>query len=335
MKATVGLPLRDYGVEADVIQRWVSRLGAHGVEPAHGEAFARWLIEESIRAQEPIRHPPRPRRRHALDIAIVGGAGAMGRWLGEFLDSAGHRVFVVDPRAGRTEPLSFPSVEVASKEADVLVFATPIALTAPLLRTALATGTDALMFDVLSVKAPIAKILVRSARYGRNVTSIHPMFGPSARTLSGRNLLIVRCGNPAADRAARALFEESALTLTEVPVAEHDRLMAESLGLSHAVNLLFLGALAESRLSPRKLRRVASTTFHRQASLAGSVAHEGDELYLEIQAANPHSREVYTALEHRLRELRRIVRRRDIRRFRRWLDQGRALLKAGPSPMRT
>jgi chorismate mutase / prephenate dehydrogenase len=334
MKATVGLPLRDYAVEAEVIRRWVSRLRSEGVEPAHAESLARWLIEESIRAQEPIRHPPRPRRRNALEIAIVGGAGAMGQWLCEFLEGAGHRTSVVDPRARRGGPRIFASVAAATHAADVVVFATPIGATAPLLREALATGSDALMFDVLSVKSPIAKILARSARSGRNVTSVHPMFGPSARTLSGRNLLVVQCGNRSADRAARALFRESALSVSEVPIAAHDRLMAESLGLSHAVNLLFLGALAQGRLSARELSRIASTTFHRQASLAGSVAREGDALYLEIQAANPHSPEIYAVLEDRLRELRRIVGRRDIPRFRRWLGEGRALLPVSPAPMR-
>jgi chorismate mutase / prephenate dehydrogenase len=335
-KSRVGLPLRDYGVEGAVVRRWVRRLGDAGVDPARSEALARWLIEESVRVQEPIVHRPRNRPRSgALDLGIVGGAGAMGRWLREFFESGGHRVSVVDPRARPRDRPTFPSVTAAAERMDGLVFATPMASTAPLLEEAIGTGSDLLIFDILSVKAPIVPVIRRGVRRGRRLTSVHPMFGPSARTLSGRNLLIVGCGAPAADAAARSLFEHSALTISDVSLADHDRLMAESLGLSHAVNLLFLGALSERGGSPTRLARVASTTFHRQSSLALSVAREGVELYLEIQASNPHSRAVYRTLRSRLAELEKVVERRDLEAFRGWLDRGRAMLEPGAGPMRS
>jgi chorismate mutase / prephenate dehydrogenase len=334
-KSRAGLPLRNYRVEAGVVGRWVRALQRAGVDPARSEALARWLIEESVRVQEPIvHHPLASRRGRSQEIGVVGGAGAMGKWLCEFFESNGHRVSVVDPRADPKDRPIHPNLPAALSRVDVLVFATPIEKTAELLREALAPATPVLIFDVLSVKAPVAELLMRGARAGRRVTSVHPMFGPSARTLSGRNLLIVGCGNSEADGAARALFARSALTLTDVSLAEHDRLMAASLGLSHAVNLLFLGALPASGVSSDKLSRVASTTFHRQSSLALSVAREGVELYLEIQASNPHSREVYRTIRSRLETLERIVERRDRAAFREWLDAGRSLLDSGPAPMR-
>jgi chorismate mutase / prephenate dehydrogenase len=334
-KSEAALPLRDYAVEGEVVRRWVRRLRSAGVGDSRSEALARWLIEESIRVQEPILRRPRTRSpAKALDIGIVGGAGAMGRWLAEFFDAGGNRVSVIDPRASpRVRPV-LPDLPSALERVDVLVFATPISTTAPLLRTAIADGGETLIFDVLSVKAPIARLLARGARDGRRVTSVHPMFGPSARTLSGRNLLIVGCGNREADAAARSLFVHSALVISEVRLQDHDRLMAESLGLSHAVNLLFLGALSASGVSRSHLSRVASTTFHRQSSLALSVAQEGVDLYLDIQASNPHSREVYRTMRTRLRELERIIDRHDTKAFRAWIANGQARLDPGPVAMR-
>lgn len=335
-KSRHGLPLRDYGVERDVIRRWVRQLGLTGVDAGRSEALARWFIEESVRVQEPILHRPRRRTRSgALDIAIVGGAGAMGRWLTEFFESYGHRISVVDPRAPGGPRPTFGDVESAAEGSDALVFATPMAGTARPLRKVLGGRKDLLIFDILSVKAPIAGLLSDAARAGRRVTSVHPMFGPSARTLSGRNLLIVKCGNPEADAAARALFEHSALTVTEIRLRDHDRLMAESLGLSHAMNLLFLGALSSSSLSPAMLSRVASTTFHRQSSLALSVAREGVELYLDIQASNPFSRAVFRGIRSRLTDLEAIVARRDLAGFRQWLAEGRAMIEPTSAPMRS
>jgi chorismate mutase/prephenate dehydrogenase len=217
---------------------------------------------------------------------------------------------------------------------NIVAFATPIRATAPLLEKALRRLSDTVVFDVLSVKAPIVPILRAARERGHPVTSTHPMFGPSARTLSGRNLLLVSCGSPEADRVVRDLFSRSALSIAVVSLERHDRIIAESLGLAHAVNLLFLSALATDPLAPPDLAAAASTTFHRQSSLAAAVAQEGPELYLDIQSLNPHSAEVYSELRAALARLEVIVERGDLPQFRDLLREGRAKLEPGPEPMR-
>ncbi len=334
-KRAARLPLRDYPVERLAVGRWVARLASIGIPPGRSAALARWLIEESVRVQESFRSKVGGPPRGDHEITVVGGAGAMGRWLSEFFEAEGHRVAVVDPRGAPNGRRRFSRLETAARRSDALVFATPIRATAPLLRRAFETRTEALVFDVLSVKEPILPLLRAGVRAGIRLTSVHPMFGPSARTLSGRNLLIVRCGNREADAAARSLFSSSALSIAEVPLRDHDRLIAESLGLSHALNLLFLGALGRTDTRAPELGRAASTTFHRQSSLALAVASEAPELYLDIQALNPHSPRVYSEMERSLRTLQRTVALRDAPAFRRLLEAGKAKLEAGPAPMRT
>lgn len=325
-KALQGGPTRDFEVEAQVLERWRSGLEPQGVAPVRAEALARWLVEESVRVQQDARAMA-PFSGGTSDIAIVGGAGAMGGWLTRFFEDSGHRVAIVDPNASSTGRPVIGDIETAANRVDVLVFATPIRSTAPLLRRALTSETRALILDVLSVKAPIVEVLKSAAAAGRRVTSLHPMFGPSARTLSGRNLLIVSCGVPEADRAARALFERSAVAMTEVPLDRHDLLIAESLGLAHAVNLLFLAALSADPATPHELAQAASTTFHGQSSLARAVAVEGAELYLDIQALNPHSSGLYQELRTALERLASTVEHRDLRAFAELLRAGREKLE--------
>jgi chorismate mutase/prephenate dehydrogenase len=227
-KAETGRALREYSVESNVIARWRERLDSWGVPPGRSEALAQWIIEESLRIQEEVLRGRPPEPASTFDIAIVGGAGAMGVWLGDFLEDNGHRVAVVDPRGAPAGRRSLPDIETAVREAEVVVFATPIRETAPLLRKAVTLPSDSLILDLLSVKAPIVPILKEAARMGRRVSSLHPLFGPSARTLSGRNLLVVSCGVEEADRAARSFFASSALTITDVALDRHDRLIAES-----------------------------------------------------------------------------------------------------------
>lgn len=334
-KAATHEPTRDFEVEANVIERWRGALGRAGIAPGRADAFARWLIEESVRVQEDSRSTVGPSVTAAQEITVVGGAGAMGRWLVRFFEDSGHSVSVVDSRAISSGPRTHPDVEAAVASSSVVAFATPIRATAPLLERAIDAAAAPLIFDVLSVKAPIVPALRRGVARGKRVTSVHPMFGPSARTLSGRNLLIVSCGNPEADRAARGLFAGSAVSMTEVPLDRHDLLIAESLGLAHAVNLLFLLALAADPASPHELAQAASTTFHRQSALARSVADEGAPLYLDIQAANPHTRAVYRELRRSLGRLVDIVEREDLPSFARALRDGAAKLDPGQEPMRT
>ena len=258
----------------------------------------------------------------------------MGRWLGDYFENQGHRVANLDPRASPDGRQRIRSLSEAAERSDVLVFATPIRTTAPLLRRAIALRSRALIFDVLSVKHPIASELRRGVKAGLRVSSAHPMFGPTARTLSGRNLLVVGCGNPEADREVRSLFEPTALSIAEIPLADHDRVIAESLGLSHAVNLLFLEALSDAPISRRDLGRAASTTFHGQCALARAVSTEGPGLYLDIQSTNPYSRRLYADLERSLKGLRQIVNRRDVAQFQRLLELGRGKLVEGPQAMR-
>lgn len=333
-KAETHEPVRDFATEGRVMGRWRELLAPAGVGAGRAEALARWLVEESVRVQEALPASARGGPPEAREIVIVGGAGAMGRWLAGYFEDAGHRVAVVDPRA-TGERRTYPSIAEARARADVLVFATPIRATAPLLGSAFEGPEDPLVFDVLSVKAPIASVLRSAARAGRRVTSVHPMFGPSARTLSGRNLLLVSCGAVDADREARGLFAGSALSIAELPLEEHDRLIAESLGLAHAVNLLFLAALAADPATPGQLAQAASTTFHRQSSLARSVAEEGAELYLDIQSLNPNSRGMYRELRDAVDRLSRIVASGDLAAFRELLGSGTSKLDPGSEPMRS
>ena len=331
-KVRWGLSLRDFPVEREVIARWRTALSPERVPTDWSEAIARGLIEESLRQQERVLNRSRRAPARTYDIAIVGGSGAMGRWLGRFFEDFGQRIGVVDPRKGPSRWRSIRDVETAARRADVVVFATPIRRTPSLYRRALAAEPSALLLDILSVKSPIAPMLRAAARDGRLVSSVHPLFGPSARALSGRNLLIVSCGVARADELARALFASSALSISQVPLDQHDRLIARSLGLSHAINLLFLSVVGAGATSAEEFAHAASTTFRRVAALARDVAGEGPELYLDIQSLNTHSRGMYDELHQALHHLEEVVAARDLGRFRDLVEAGVDKLDSVPRP---
>src|SRR5438128_7020128 len=139
--------------------------------------------------------------------------------------------------------------------------------------------------------------------HGCKVTSVHPMFGPDTELLSGRHVVFVDLGNEAALTAARELFASTMAEQVVMSLDEHDRLIAYVLGLSHALNIAFFTALAESGESAPRLANLSSTTFDAQLDVATRVAGDNPHLYFEIQSLNPQGR---LALDQLLGAMRRL-----------------------------
>ena len=68
------------------------------------------------------------------------------------------------------------------------------------------------------------------------------------------------------------------------------------LGLSHALNIAFFTALAESGEAAPRLAQLSSTTYDAQVDVATRVAGENPEMYFEIQNLNDYGRESLLAL---------------------------------------
>ena len=295
-KVEKALPVRDLKVEEQVRDRYLARAKEVGISEAAAVELATLLVRESVEAQARLPRPMRPRK-----VLVVGGGGAMGQWLCRFFASRGHEVTVSDAQPGG----GFPNVglEEGVRGADVIAVSTHIAATEEALRNVLRLRPKGLVFDIASVKAPFIDVLREGAAQGLLVCSIHPMFGPSASSMFARNLIVCNCGSDAAVGRFMPLLNGTGANVVEMPVEDHDRLIAIVLGMSHALNLAFFGALRASGFSYEELSRVASTTFERQMSISKSVAMESPNLYYEIQHLNPHNREILDRLIDALREV--------------------------------
>ena len=189
------------------------------------------------------------------------------------------------------------------------------------------------IFDVGSLKSPLRAGLLALKSHGCKVTSVHPMFGPDTELLSGRHVVFVDLGNEAALAAARELFAPTMAEQVVMSLDEHDRLIAYVLGLSHALNIAFFTALAESGEAAPKLARMSSTTFDAQLDVASRVAQESPELYYEIQSLNDYGAESLEALSQAVERLRTAVLSQDHDSIR-CVDAPRTRLSGGPAQRR-
>ncbi len=327
-KRATGYPTRDYQREREVILGVRAQAEKLGLPPDLAEQVLRLLIRSSLTTQEQVSVTTQGAGsgRRAL---VIGGAGKMGGWFVQFLVSQGFSVQVADP-AGAA-----PGVSVIDdwrrvpdlNAFDFIVVATPLGLSGPILNELALRRPTGVVFDLGSLKSPLRGGLNALKASGVKVTSLHPMFGPSTELLSGRHVVFIDMGSSEALDAARALFQPTMAEQVVMSLEEHDRLIAYVLGLSHALNIAFFTALAESGESAPKLARMSSTTFDAQLDVAGNVAEESPELYFEIQALNDYGTESLQALSSAVDRLRTTVLTRDFATFRLLMEQGLTYLK--------
>ncbi len=286
-KIAHGVPTRDYERERDVLEGARELAESIGLEPDLAEEIMQLLIRSSLTRQEEKRvaSVTEGEGKRAL---VIGGLGQMGAWFVRFLRSQGYSVEIADPGAASEQEDVRPDWRDLDLDHELIVVAAPIKATAAILVELARRKPTGLVFDIGSLKTPLRSGLLALAEAGCRVTSIHPMFGPDTRLLSGRHVIYVDVGNVGATKDARRLFGATMAEQIDMSLEEHDRLIAYVLGLSHALNLAFFTALAESGELVPRLKHMSSTTFDAQLNVAHLVAHDNPHLYFEIQALNEY-----------------------------------------------
>jgi chorismate mutase/prephenate dehydrogenase len=326
VKRDTGKPTRDYEREREVIMGVRAMAAERGVSAELAEQLLRLLIRSSLTTQEQasvVAHGAGSGRR----ALVIGGAGKMGGWFVSFLASQGFAVEVADPSDAPAGVARVEDWRRTDLKHDFVVLATPLGITDAILRDLALRRPPGVIFDVGSLKSPLRAGLLALRSHGCKVTSVHPMFGPDTELLSGRHVVFVDLGSAAALEAARALFAPTMAEQIVMSLDDHDRLIAYVLGLSHALNIAFFTALADSGEAAPKLARISSTTFDAQLDVAVRVAQESPELYYEIQSLNDYGAESLEALAQAVERLRTAVLSQDHDAFVALMRRGRDYLQ--------
>lgn len=322
LKREGGKGLRDFAHEKEV----VGRARRYAVEAGLSESLAENLMLELIRSSLTVQEQGQVRAESSgsgRKALVIGGAGRMGGWFVRFLDSQGFEVQVADPAAGS----GLGDWRDAEGHFDVYVVAAPLQVTSEILAQMSEDPPDGLVLDIGSLKTPLRQGLSALVSAGAQVTSIHPMFGPATELLSGRHVVVVDVGVPEAAAAARSLFASTMASIVDMDLDSHDRLIAYILGLSHALNVAFFTALAESGEEAARLASLSSTTFDRQLAVASQVASENPHLYFEIQHLNDYGGEPLEALADAVEKIRNMVSSGDVEAFASMMTAGRNYLE--------
>lgn len=330
VKHSARSPLRDFKRERDVFQKARAKADEVGVSPDVAEELMRLLIRYSLTQQEQtnlVAHANGGGQR----ALVIGGAGKMGGWFAQFLFSQGFEVEIADPRAPANET-SMPDWRESDLTHDYIIVAAPLGTTNVILGELAARRPRGIVMDLGSLKSPLRQGLDALRSAGVRTASIHPMFGPDAELLSGRHVVFIDLGDEAALAGAQALFAPTMAEQVVTTLEKHDQIIAYVLGLSHALNIAFFTALADSGEDAAGLMQISSTTFEAQFEIARAVAHESPALYYEIQRLNEFGGQSLDALKRAVDAICGAVGRDDRQRFTELMEAGRAYTAGTKEP---
>ncbi|MCL1811338.1 MAG: prephenate dehydrogenase/arogenate dehydrogenase family protein [Methanomassiliicoccaceae archaeon] len=312
LKNELGIPLRNMEVEKKVIERYRMMAENSSLPQDVSESICRILIESSVELQSSLQT-----KRCEKKVTIIGGTGGMGKWMQRYFRDMGAEVNIVSRSVGRMED---------AKDSDIVIISVPISTVGTVLKEADSVcKEDALIFDISSVKSPFSEDLKRMAER-RKVCSVHHMFGPSAISMLGRNVVVCDCGCREAVDEAAELFDSEGSNIIFTSVERHDELMAYVLAFAHASNIVFFTALRESGIPFDELKGIASTTFRKCLSTCIPVSEENAPLYHEIQRLNDNAEIMWDVFEKAVREVKEASLSYDPERFIEIMDKGKEYL---------
>ncbi len=247
-----------------------------------------------------------------MRVAVLGASGGMGSFFARYFLERGDVVRGSDPGKGRSGSqsggvrLSFHRTNSeAVKGCDVTVIAVPMDSTLKVAKEVAAElKRGSTLVEISSVKGETLAALKKAVGDRVKLLSIHPLFGPALESTKGMKVAVIVGKEGKGDQEAalaRRLFPEARI----VPMSrkEHDRTMAVVLSLTHLLNVVYAGTVAEF-LSPDEFMKASTPNSSMQLTLAEAVLAQDARLSYAIQAGNPYSKKVARAAA---RELKRIL----------------------------
>ncbi len=243
--------------------------------------------EETCPAGE---NPPR--------ITIVGGAGRMGSWIARFLKENGMTVVLCDKRekAARETAeelgVTWKPIDAACENSDVVVVSVPMSSVIQVCReVGKRMKSGSMLVEISSVKSGISDVLSKTLPEHIGYVSLHPLFGPNAPTLKGRNVVAVKTRDDEHTRRVVAFLRDNGAEVVVINVKEHDHAMAFFQVLHHFLMLSFARTI-DAFMPDHLVKRELVTQSLETTIKSGAAMFRNLPTIIEIQETNPFSVEI-------------------------------------------
>ena len=222
-------------------------------------------------------------------ISIIGVNGKMGKWFANYFHKMGFEVVGFDTNNEIKEKFIIKAHSLISAilKMDYVLLCTPTKNTPEIIRLiAKEMKHGSYLIEISSQKSKTAQTLIKTPAKV-NPICIHPMFGPGAKKIDGKNIIII----PAKDvkkelEATKLLFPKA--NFVTIDAVEHDKKIAVILGLTHLMNIAFANILAKDEKTSLT-EKMSGSTFKVQKIVTESILTESPEL-IETIISNPEMR---------------------------------------------
>lgn len=234
-----------------------------------------------------------------MKIAIIGGAGKMGKWLAGFLQKEEYEIMVSDINkdalTALQESLGVTAVSnsKAMAEADVVLLAVNIdSFEEAVKEISPYVRPGQIILDVTSIKEQPVELMHKYLEKAL-VLGTHPLFGPGAKDAASQNFVLTPTNETEAALAQKVMsyLQKHNARVTLMTPRKHDEMMAVVLGLAHFISIVAADTLAEIG-KQSQLKAIGGSTFRVLTTLVESVVSEDPELYATLQMKLPYVTEV-------------------------------------------
>ncbi len=183
--------------------------------------------------------------------------------------------------------VKYDSAEVLIGKCDAVFLCVPISEMESTLK-ANKFREGSVVIDTCSVKEYPVELMIRHLPLETEIIATHPMFGPDSvkNGLKGLNFVIhnIRCGN---ERYAfwSDYFRSKGLNVVDMPPKEHDKLAANSQGVTH-----FIGRILEKMGA--EPTPIDTTGFMKLMEVKKQTCNDTMQLFRDLQMKNKFTRQM-------------------------------------------
>ncbi|MBO3842865.1 MAG: prephenate dehydrogenase/arogenate dehydrogenase family protein, partial [Candidatus Brockarchaeota archaeon] len=170
-----------------------------------------------------------------VKVSIIGGCGAMGKWIVGFLkEIEGIEIIVADPdeiegaKLVKTMGVRYERENrKASSESDVVIVSVPVENTPEVIaEVAPSMREGSLLVDITSIKTEAISAMLKHSPPGVELVSIHPMFGPRVKDVKGQVVAVIPVRSEKWFNRVKSFLEHKGADIVVTTGADHDRMMS-------------------------------------------------------------------------------------------------------------
>ncbi len=213
-------------------------------------------------------------------IGIIGGKGAMGKWFANFFRKQGYKVLISDFKTKLTN-------KQLAKKSDVIIFSVPIAKTPQVILSVIPhVRLGSLLTDLTSIKTPAVKAMLKAPQ-NIEVIGMHPMFGPSTKTLKKQIIAICPARGKNWLSWLKSVLKNKGAKIKITTAQNHDQIMSIVQGLTHFSIIATAYAFKELKIDLKETLDFVSPVYKIRMNSVGRILAQDPKLYAEIEIFNP------------------------------------------------